>query len=131
DKVDLNRTAGQGTQSGVIGHNISPASQSQGHGLASHQGAHGVDTPGPVREATAGGGSATRGPSWRRSSRRLYCTPRTTSPPTRSTRLANTKASCARARGRRGRGAGFPTADTAPPTPGHIPREFLVLHAAV
>ncbi|CAN0354917.1 unnamed protein product [Ectocarpus sp. 8 AP-2014] len=48
-------------------------------------------------------------------------------------RLAHTRASCASARGRRGRGAGFPTADTdtAPPTPGHFPREFLVLHAAV
>ncbi|CAM9247439.1 unnamed protein product [Ectocarpus sp. 8 AP-2014] len=48
-------------------------------------------------------------------------------------RLAHTRASCASGRGRRGRGAGFPTADTdtAPPTPGHIPREFLILHAAV
>ncbi|CAN0050900.1 unnamed protein product [Ectocarpus sp. 8 AP-2014] len=46
-------------------------------------------------------------------------------------RLAHTRASCASARGRRGRGAGFPTADTAPRTPGHISREFLVLHAAV
>ncbi|CAM9446040.1 unnamed protein product [Ectocarpus sp. 13 AM-2016] len=54
-----------------------------------------------------------------------------TSPPTRSTRLVNTGASCASARERRGRGAGFPTVDTAPPTPRHIPREFLVLHAAV
>ncbi|CAM9945526.1 unnamed protein product, partial [Ectocarpus sp. 4 AP-2014] len=33
--------------------------------------------------------------------------------------------------GRRGRGAGFPAADTAPPGPGHIPRAFLVLYAAV
>ncbi|CAN0425207.1 unnamed protein product [Ectocarpus sp. 12 AP-2014] len=38
--------------------------------------------------------------------------------------LARTRASRGSARGRRGRGAGFPTADTAPPTPGHIPREF-------
>ncbi|CAM9662851.1 unnamed protein product, partial [Ectocarpus sp. 12 AP-2014] len=66
-----------------------------------------------------------------RSSRRLYCMSRTTSPPTRSTRLANTRASGASAPGRRGSRAGFPTADTAPPTPGHIPREFLVLHAVV
>ncbi|CAN0567799.1 unnamed protein product, partial [Ectocarpus sp. 12 AP-2014] len=42
--------------------------------------------------------------SWRRSSRRLYCMSRTTSPPTRSTRLANTRASGASARGRRGSG---------------------------
>ena len=58
-----------------------------------------------------------------RSSRRLYRTPRTTSPLSRSLPLARTRASRGSARGRRGRGAGFPTADTAPPTPGHIPRE--------
>ncbi|CAM9712338.1 unnamed protein product, partial [Ectocarpus fasciculatus] len=64
------------------------------------------------------------------SPRRLYCTPRTTSPLSLSMALAHRRASRASAPGRRGRGAGFPTADTAPPTPGHIPREFLVLHAA-
>ena len=58
-----------------------------------------------------------------RSSRRLYGTPRTTSPLSRSMTLAHTRPSRGSAQGRRGRGAAPPTADTAPPTQGQIPRK--------
>ena len=58
-----------------------------------------------------------------RSSRRLYGTPRTTSPLSRSMTLAHTRPSRGSAQGRRGRGAALLTADTAPPTQGKIPRE--------
>ncbi|CAN0102420.1 unnamed protein product, partial [Ectocarpus fasciculatus] len=126
-KVDLDRRAVQGTHLGVIGRSISPARQFQHKAtrndcFCSHQGAHGVNTPGPVRKATAGRGSATRG--LRGAGRHAGSTARRErhrrSPDQMA--LAHTRESRASARGRQGRGASFPTAETAPPTPGHIPR---------